>query len=466
VPAATFSSDYVTTLTEEIERLVQALPARQTTYRGVDLRYALQRALYFRYANEEALRTRWRAAPPPAGWLATRVGLELRARTPKAIALAAPRVARDLRLERAFRREARPEKGQLAFAIIHSKFARYAQAIGLDGLDAVFYCGTLAELHAELRNGAIPALLSPSLSPWRRLVALRQPYLEAFGLQRELDAHLGFLEHARPRAVVVVEGNAPSDEVINQACKLLGIPCICIQQGWSPIIHAAFRGFSFSKMLVWGDEFARLLAPYNPQQRFVATGSHVIGPEGPVAHGARRDAISFFLQARSPMIDDAVWDGFLALLHAVARRCSARPILAREHPSAPLDEATRSRLRQLSNVELVDPRQVSLHDQLVRSRIAVSLFSTTLFESAAAGVVPVAVNPRVLRTFVPSLGAAGVGVEPTSWAEAESAIVQLSEDDDLLAQHVAACASFTGAFFHGATREQAKAALRAELPVR
>ena len=52
-------------------------------------------------------------------------------------------------------------------------------------------------------------------------------------------------------------------------------------------------------------------------------------------------------------------------------------MLAREHPSAPLDAATRARLR-LPNVEIVDPAATPLHDQLARSHVAVSLFSTTL----------------------------------------------------------------------------------------
>jgi len=33
---------------------------------------------------------------------------------------------------------------------------------------------------------------------------------------------------------------------------------------------------TYSKMLVWGEGFARDLAKYNPQQKFVATGNHII----------------------------------------------------------------------------------------------------------------------------------------------------------------------------------------------
>ena len=53
------------------------------------------------------------------------------------------------------------------------------------------------------------------------------------------------------------------------------ISCLCIQQGWSPIVHNGFRNMSFSAMLTWGEGFAELLRPHNPAQRFVVTGSPV-----------------------------------------------------------------------------------------------------------------------------------------------------------------------------------------------
>src|SRR5262249_31936595 len=150
--------------------------------------------------------------------------------------------------------------------------------------------------------------------------------------QRELDAHLTFVAEHRPRLVVVVEGNSPFDECLNQACKLAKVPCVCIQQGWSPIIHAGFRHLSFTSMLVWGPEFGRLLAASSPGHGFTPTGSHIVGPP---RHGATSgDAVSFFLQARSPMIDDQAWNGLLTLVQRVAATLGEVRVLVREHPSS------------------------------------------------------------------------------------------------------------------------------------
>ncbi len=465
MPEASFSSDFVQALTDEIERFTAALPPAATTYRRADLRHALQRALYFRFVNDERCQRGWWAERPGPGWLARLLRRTFRARVTSA-ALVFPRFAHTALQSRRLRRQRnatpRGRTGMLVFAVIHAKFVRYVQAIGLDHDATAFYCGMLDTLQVELARAGIDVTVAPAVSAWRRLFDARQPYLQQFGLQQELDAHLAFLDVSRPRAVVVVEGNSPSDEVINQACKLVGIPCACIQQGWSPIIHAAFRQFSFTTMFVWGEAFARLLATHSPRQRFVPTGSHVIGPAEPTS-AARCNAISFFLQGKSPLIDDAVWSGFLELVRRVAARCPALPVLVREHPSCPLDQATRADLGSVANIELVDPARSSLHEQLARSRVGVSLFSTTLFECVASGVVPVAVNPNVLRQFVPSLAEAGVGVEAGSWADAEEAIIRLCEDDAFYARYVARQPAFADSFFHGATREQAKMMLRAEL---
>src|SRR5207245_2731811 len=61
--------------------------------------------------------------------------------------------------------------------------------------------------------------------------------------------------HLRPACLVVVEGNAPQDETINQACAQLGIPTVCVQQGWSPVLHNGFRNMSYTRMTVWGQGF-------------------------------------------------------------------------------------------------------------------------------------------------------------------------------------------------------------------
>ena len=58
----------------------------------------------------------------------------------------------------------------------------------------------------------------------------------------EADVTLAALQALRPASVVVVEGNAPLDVVTAEACRVLGIPCFCVQQGWSPYVHTGDLG--------------------------------------------------------------------------------------------------------------------------------------------------------------------------------------------------------------------------------
>ncbi len=448
-----FASDFVESLVGEIESLTEGLHWSATTYRGADLRHALARALYFRFVNDTDARHAFRKSRLGPGWLLKRFDPNRNGDFRTALHnFVADSVARP--------HFPSWSKDSVVFAVIHPKFVRYVRSIGYDRA-SVFFGGTNDELEKELVKSDITVAHS-TRKPFRRLFDARLPVLQAFALQRELDTHLAFLTKQRPRVVVVVEGNSPFDEVMNQACKLAGIPCVCIQQGWSPIIHSGFRHLSFDRMLVWGEEFGRLLAPHSPRQRFVATGSHVVGPAVEGAPVLKGEAISFFLQGRSPLIDDTVWDGFLGLARRVAYRLPNTSILVREHPSEPLDERARSTL-QIPNVNCVDPATLPLDEQLARSRIGVSLYSTTLFECVARGVVPVVVNPGLIRSFVPSLAVSGAGVEASSFPDAEAAIVQLSEDNSFHSWHVANHHALVKKLFNGATRAEAAAAICAEL---
>src|SRR3954465_2887322 len=72
-------------------------------------------------------------------------------------------------------------------------------------------------------------------------------------LMRGFDRVVTALSRMRASRTVVVEGMSPLDEIGSQASKALGIRSICLQQGWSPLVHAGFRGMTHSTMTVWGE---------------------------------------------------------------------------------------------------------------------------------------------------------------------------------------------------------------------
>lgn len=121
------------------------------------------------------------------------------------------------------------------------------------------------------------------------------PALSGFSeILYDADEIVGSLQILRPNCAVVVEGNAYQDVVTSEACRLLEIPCFCIQQGWSPYIHTGFRNMSFSEMFVWGNRFAEMLRVYNPNQIFTVTGSHAIQLSDLMVKSDFARAIGFF----------------------------------------------------------------------------------------------------------------------------------------------------------------------------
>src|SRR6185503_3085597 len=208
------------------------------------------------------------------------------------------------------------------------------------------------------------ALTVPLAKHWREL-ALR------------FDTFRHILEREAPAAVLMTEGNQSDDEILARAAEALGVRSICIQQGWSPIIHAGFRDMRYDHFCVWGPEFVRLQQPENPRQHFVVTGSHRIEPT-PAPHVRGERAISFFLQKDSLLISPRAWREMLEFVCWTAATWPDREILVREHPASPLTDNERSALSVLPNIILSPAAGMPLDAMLRRTAIAVAFFSTTL----------------------------------------------------------------------------------------
>jgi hypothetical protein len=250
-------------------------------------------------------------------------------------------------------------------------------------------------------------------------------------LAAELDRFERVLERVRPDRVVVIEGNAPTDEVMNQACRRAGIPCICLQQGWSPIVHPGFRNMTYSTMAVWGQGFRDLLAPANPLQDFAVTGSHML--EAGAGQGdaelarelAGRRAAGFFLQSTSPVIDPRHLDELRGLATRVAGELPDAAVVVREHPGSPLEQSARAELQRLPNVVWAPADRYGLRAVLGTVSATVSIYSTTLVESAALGVPPVVLGVTSMERYSPDLEALGAGVQARDAGQAFVAVRRL-----------------------------------------
>ena len=445
--------DFTISLTEAIAAAVALAGPGAFAYRGADLSHAVERQLFTKLVNDDSLYAafevgrRGGVAPPFTGSMLDRnVANLLLARSQRSLrALTA--AARLLAWRRRAPRRrtagsARWPGGPIAYLLDHPKFVRFvAPLIARDDQNRMVVLSAVDELEADGRvdyGSAERPLVMPG--PGLR---------ERDRLAIAFDVLTNTLTEIRPSCLVVIEGNSAFDEVANRAARALEVPTVCLQQGWSPIVHSGFRNMSFSRMAVWGDGFRRLLGPYNPRQHFDVTGNLAFAGASPPPPDQRR-AVAVFLQSTSQLISEAHLAELLALVERVTERLPGTPVLVREHPGAPLSSDERGRLRRLPDVSLVPAETHSLREVIVQSRVAVSIYSTALLESAALLTPPVIFNPTSMPRFSPDLDALGAGVETRSADDAVVALERIVKDMRHHASFEAGMRRVRSDFFAGA----------------
>jgi hypothetical protein len=253
-------------------------------------------------------------------------------------------------------------------------------------------------------------------------------------LLRGFDRVLGALSARRASGAVVVEGMSPLDEITSQAARSLGISSICLQQGWSPFVHAGFRGMTQSHMAVWGEGFRELLEPHNPGVEFAVTGNPVLGAEMTSGRleeelGGRR-SVAFFLQSRSAWIGPEHLRGLHSLVARTAADLPGVAVLVREHPGAPLDAGERERIGSAPNLLMVPAADWSLREVLDAANVAVSIYSTSLLEGAALGTPAVIFNPTSLPPLEPDLVRLGAATRAATVDEGREQIAAALTDPE------------------------------------
>jgi len=320
----------------------------------------------------------------------------------------------------------------ILFHVCHPKFVSYLRPIvrNFDRGDYAYLVSTDATLVSEIERLGEPCLF------WPRHLGLRSAMLGSTlwsyqNLCEAADNILDAIRFYRPKCVVVVEGNAPLDSITAEVCKQLDVSCLCVQQGWSPVVHNGFRNMSFDEMFVWGEELVRVLEPYNPHQHFTVTGSHALQGNGSHDIGSHQQRISFFLQAPCPLLGA---NGYAEFIDLIVRCATSHPevqFLVREHPSYPLP-ATLSAKMQLENVCLSAGSGEPLADVIGGSSIVVSVFSTVLLEAISLGTVPLICNIGSLPNYEPDLARLGAAIEVKSMADACQMIERVIRDPDCL----------------------------------
>jgi hypothetical protein len=288
-------------------------------------------------------------------------------------------------------------------------------------------------------------------------LAVRAPRLGAAGpaldgmgeLLLAAQRTVAALTLARPDRLIVVEGNSPYDALAAAAGRAVGVPTICLQNGWSPIIHAGFRRMPYRRMCVWGEGFASLLAPFNAGLDLVTTGHPALADGGEHAPPAwapptTGPTAAFFLQPTSPYNAPEHLDAMLALVQDVATAAPEATVIVREHPGHPLTPR-----RWPPNVVVANAPEVALRDVIAAARVAVSIYSTSLIEAAAAGRPAISLNQTALPRLSPDLEAEGAGREVRDRAVARDVIVDLLRSDEALARFAPGMARVRERYFDG-----------------
>jgi hypothetical protein len=334
------------------------------------------------------------------------------------------------------------DRPQVLFLVIHPKFVRYLSPIADKlGVPYAFLVVEDAAMFDALREQKLPRV---HIELTAESMAMTLPEVYIFGKKFNtgffdswiirLKAFRRAFKLLNPDCIVVPEGNAAIYELVNQSAHAIRIPTLCVQQGWAPVVHPGFRNMSYSRMCVWGDEFAKMLAPYNPKQKFVVTGNHVVDcqPQGDIK---KRRALAFFLQNGAHWLTEAAERGTLELIIWAAKRFPYSEIRVREHPGSALDAADARRLMAIENVRMMSPAEFALKDVFSECRVATAITSTTILEALASGVVPLILDIGGFGSYYPNIAADGAAVEVSDFDAARIALERLMSDD-------AFCASF------------------------
>lgn len=436
-------------LTEAIESYVRDLGRsefRALIYRGADLSRLIALELYFRLVNDPQLRSAFarhkngeilsgdpREIPvsTAAYWvLRQMLGRERGLRSVKRLVAYCVNTIWSANARRGYQRgvgagTSPARSNKVMFLALSGRFADYLlpvkQQISENAVWLVPAGSDIAKRFKESGEEFVEytSEFGRPRFPMTRTIALHWSASAAL-----LDEFAGILDEHKPASVVVVEGNHPEDELLARAAEITGTRSVCIQQGWSPIVHTGFRHMRFDEFCIWGEQFGKLLQPFNPRQRFVVTGSFRVGAVGAEMQRPR-EAISFFLQNGALMISPSAWNGMLEFVRWVAGEFPDHKVLVREHPATPLTESEFVLLSTFPNIRFCPPSVMSLREILEHTRIAASFYSTTLIEALAHGAVPLVVNITGAPHHNPDLGALGVGVEVHDFVAARAAIKRL-----------------------------------------
>lgn len=318
-------------------------------------------------------------------------------------------------------------EAEYAFIIIHQKFIRYLSPVynRLADKSVFIICDDIVASVdlCEKQNfrymipeesGFIHSSSSPELL---NLAILYSRYKNTYN-------------KINPSVLIVPEGNSSIYELFNLIGNKKRTKTICIQQGWSPVFHNGFRKMHYDIFLSWGEEFSNLLKKYNPEQKFMMTGNHAIDVE---KNPNKKNSIVLLDQGVNTIISNDIHDAFINFAIHLSLEYKHMEIIFREHPGKSMKDEERYMLEK-HGIKFMNSDKYALSEVLSGSFIAISFYSTTLFEAMLYDAIPFAFNLTDLPNLEPDLNQLGMGMEAKSYQDACEKISLLMTDSTISAR--------------------------------
>lgn len=241
----------------------------------------------------------------------------------------------------------------------------------------------------------------------------------------------------RPRLILYYEGDSVHHELLALIGRKYQIPSVCLQWGSFPFpgLLNGFRNLSCNYFFSWGELFTKQLRPFNPMPKFIATGH-----QGLVENikSEEQKSIVFLLNTGGslPAVGFNSFNQiFFDLIISVAENHSNKKILVRPHPNIPISPEELKILSNYRNVNIDYPDQVSLSSTLSKSFVAIGFTSSTLIEATACGVIPIVLNPFPWR-YQPYLEDMGIGSECKNVEAVQTYLRKLIDDDGIFLKKI------------------------------
>lgn len=457
-----FGYDYIMALCSAIEEVIRQEEVKNPdifTYKGSNLRYAITRALYFSYVNhdqlfeiyiqskKETLISVIKVKDDIEKKLITtmcnvredKIIIEPRAEMIEQIkTMIKPsvrfcikiflldKIATLIRKKINFFQQKNSTCSVLFFTI-NERFVQYMKPI-FDKMPVSCQFITHNPVTANyLNQEKIPFVKISSFLYSIKRWSQKDSWIKRFYLTEQYDLLEDSILRIYPKSIVFVEGNAPQYEVVNRICKKFGIQSVCVQQGWAPIVNNGFRNMSYSKMLVWGEGFAKDLAPYNTNQHFTVTGNFMVETKPP-KDIKKIKTIALFSHGKTRIVPSKTLKDFVDFARQLANKYQSINIIIREHPVYKLDQKTKSELEKCDNVMFMSEPKYSLESIMEKSNINITVFSTVSLESLSAGILPIIINTTSCPKFFPDIDKMKAGIEVKTTNEALQTVEMLIRD--------------------------------------